>query len=212
MTDFLTPTKTAYDTIVDGYAEHASDEYARLPLERNLLATFAELVGPDAGPVADVGCGHGYLTARLNDLGLNAFGIDLSPNMLARARADYPKLRFEEGSMTALDVGDGELAGLVASYSTIHIPEPRLPQVFAGFHRALAPGGQLMLAFLIGDGHVLRTEAYGHTIALDYWLRQPEPVAELLTQAGFHVHARVRREPTLTEQIPRAYLLASKNA
>jgi ubiquinone/menaquinone biosynthesis C-methylase UbiE len=61
--------------------------------------------------------------------------------MVAPARRSNPGLRFEEGSMTALDLPDGALGGIVAMYSIIHIPRERLPEVFAEFHRVLAPGG-----------------------------------------------------------------------
>ena len=52
------------------------------------------------GPVADVGCGPGHVTAHLRDSGLDAFGIDLSPVMIDVARREHPGLRFEVGSMT----------------------------------------------------------------------------------------------------------------
>lgn len=51
------------------------------------------------------------------------FGIDLSPQMVVVARQEHPGLRFEEGSMLALDLRDASLGGLLARYSTIHIPD-----------------------------------------------------------------------------------------
>jgi SAM-dependent methyltransferase len=59
-----------------------------------MLTAFAELV---TGPVADVGCGSGRVTAFLHDLGVPTSGIDLSPRMVAAARRTYPALRFIEG-------------------------------------------------------------------------------------------------------------------
>ncbi|MGW4848298.1 class I SAM-dependent methyltransferase [Nocardia brasiliensis] len=56
------------------------------------------------GPVADVGCGPGEVTAHLHELGVDAFGIDLSPAMIDVARRDHPGLRFEVGSMTELNL------------------------------------------------------------------------------------------------------------
>jgi SAM-dependent methyltransferase len=38
------------------------------------------------GSVADVGCGPGRITAHLRQLGVDAFGIDLSPGMIEVAR------------------------------------------------------------------------------------------------------------------------------
>jgi ubiquinone/menaquinone biosynthesis C-methylase UbiE len=45
---------------------------------------------------------------------LPAFGIDLSPEMIAVARRTYPDLRFEVGSMLRLDLPDAALGGVLA--------------------------------------------------------------------------------------------------
>jgi SAM-dependent methyltransferase len=78
---------------------------ASSPYERAMLLLFAELVhAGGGGPVADVGCGPGRITAHLRTLDVDAFGIDLSPGMIEVARRDHPGLRFEVGSMTDLAV------------------------------------------------------------------------------------------------------------
>ena len=80
-------TRAAYDAVAARYAELFSNVLETLPLERALLAAFAELVAArNAGPVADIGCGPGHVTAHLHALGLATFGIDLSPEMIALAR------------------------------------------------------------------------------------------------------------------------------
>ena len=209
----LRATRTAYDTVAFDYAALLRDELDRMPLERALLATFAELVR-DGGdrPVADLGCGPGRVTAYLAALGLTAFGVDLSPAMVAVAREAHPDLRFDEGSMTALDIGAGALGGILAWYSIIHTPPARLPAVFAEFFRVLAPGGYLLLAFQAGDHHVHLEHAYGHAIALDAYRLDPELISELLARAGIAVSARTVREPEANEKTPQAYLLARKTA
>jgi len=215
--DFLRSTRASYNTVAIHYAERFRGEMAAKPLDRALLAGFADLVrAAGGGPVADVGCGTGRITAYLHELGLAISGVDLSPGMLAVARRTHPGLRFDEGSMLALDLPDAELAGLVAWYSTIHIPSDQLPAVFAEFHRVLAPGGQLLIAFQTGDQSLHLREALGHEIGLDFHRRRPELVAELLGRAGLPVHARMLREPDdvgeFVERTPRAYLLARKPA
>jgi SAM-dependent methyltransferase len=209
--DFERTTRTAYDTIADAYAENARDGLATRAMDRALLSVFAELVtAAGTGRVADVGCGPGHVTAYLHGLGVAAFGVDVSPRMLAQARLAYPDLRFDEGSMTALDVPDGSLAGVVAFYSVIHVPPDRHPDVFAEFHRTLAPGGHVLVVFQIGDRPERRTEAFGHVIALDYHLLPPDRVAEQLRGAGLELRARLVREPDEDEAVPRAYLLARR--
>jgi len=207
--DFVRRTRVSYDELAEDYVAWVRDDLADKPLDRAALAAFAELV---AGPVADVGCGTGRVTAHLDGLGVAAFGIDLAPGMVAVARRLHPGLRFEVGSMLSLPVDDGALGGVLAWYSTIHVPDPLLPEVFAEFRRVLAPGGHLQLAFQVGDEPLHLTEAGDHPIELDFHRRQPDRVAELLAEAGFAERARLVRAAEkvghFPERTPQAFLLA----
>lgn len=182
------------------------------PIDRALLALFAELVlANGAGRVADVGCGLGPLTAHLRELGVDAFGVDLSPAMVAAARDRYPGLEFTRGTMTALDVADGALGGILASHSIVHTPPRELPGVFAEFHRVLAPGAYVLLAFTVRDAMVSVREWFGQPVALDFQSLPPDLVVAALADASLPVLARVLREPDDGEQAPRAYVLARKS-
>ncbi|MGW5671059.1 class I SAM-dependent DNA methyltransferase [Micromonospora sp. NPDC003776] len=207
---WLTETRAAYDTVAVDYARLLPG-VVEGPLDRAMLAAFAELVGPGR-PVLEVGCGTGRITAHLHGLGLEVAGVDLSPGMVEVARRTYPELRFEVGSMTDLAAPDGGLAGLVAWYSVIHLPPELLPGVFAGFHRVLAPGGHLLLAVKAGDRRIRLQQAYGHQVGYDvYWL-PPERLTAQLTDAGFAVHATLVREPEGPDRGPQAFLLATRPA
>lgn len=52
------------------------------------------------GTVLDVGCGPGHITARLQSLGTDATGIDLTSEFIAHARTTYSDGRFEMPSTT----------------------------------------------------------------------------------------------------------------
>ncbi|WP_449062450.1 class I SAM-dependent DNA methyltransferase [Planomonospora algeriensis] len=210
--DFLRSTRASYDAVAVPYTEFVGDALDRMPLDRAMLAVFAELVrAGGAGPVADLGCGPGRMTAHLHDLGLTVSGIDLSPQLVAIARRTYPHLRFDEGSMTALDLPDGSLGGVLAWYSTIHTPPERLPEVFGQFHRVLAPGGHLLLSFQSGDGSLRTAEPFDHKVVLAY--RWPlDLVADLLGRAGFETTVRVLREPGDGERHHQGCLLARRPA
>jgi SAM-dependent methyltransferase len=201
--DFVRATRTSYDAVAGDYAERFRHELADRPLDRAMLLAFAELVrAAGAGPVADVGCGTGRVTAMLAGLGLQVSGIDLSPQMVATARREHPGLRFEVGSMLALDLPDGALGGVLAWYSTIHVPDDRLPTAFAEFRRVLAPGGYVLLGFQVGDEVMHRSEGLGHQISLDFHHRQPGQLAGLLGRAGFAVCSRMVREPDGNPEFP----------
>ncbi|MDX3071088.1 class I SAM-dependent DNA methyltransferase [Streptomyces sp. NPDC088354] len=187
--DWLTDIRTSYDTVADSYADLTRRLLDETPEERAVLALFADLVrGRGGGPVADVGCGTGRITGHLRQLDLDAFGIDLSPGMLDVARRDHPGVRFDLGSMTDLALPDGSLAGLVAWYSLIHIPDDAIGAVLAHFRRVLRPGGPLLLGFHVGDGSRLKTEGYGgHPMKVHVHRRQPGRMIEWLGDAGFAV-------------------------
>ncbi|MDQ0030771.1 class I SAM-dependent DNA methyltransferase [Arthrobacter bambusae] len=207
-------TRAAYNTVAADYAELLRDELDNKPFDRAMLGTFAELVGSaGGGAVADLGCGPGRITAHLHSLGLAAFGVDLSPEMVAVARRDHPGLEFDEGSIEALGLADGTLGGIVAWYSIIHTPPSRLPRVFAEFHRTLQDGGLLLLAFQAGDEPRHLRFAYGHEIDLDAYRLPPEGITELLLLAGLVVEAQLLREPDdRHEKTAQAYVLARKPA
>ncbi|MEW2426735.1 class I SAM-dependent methyltransferase [Micromonospora sp. NPDC047644] len=189
---WLSDTRTSYDTVAVSYARLVRDLLAGAPHERAALASFAQLVlAAGGGPVADVGCGTGRITAHLHTLGVDAFGIDLSPGMIDVARRDHSELRFEVGSMTDLDLADGSVAGLVAWYSLIHIPDDQIDVVFAHFRRVIRPGGPLLLGFHVGDETTLKTEGYGgHPMSVRVHRRQPAQVAAWLRQSGFTIDSQ----------------------
>lgn len=190
---YLAAVRTSYDTVADTFAQRYGPDQID-PLGRAMLAAFAEMVrGSGGGPVADLGCGPGRVTGWLAELGLDVFGVDLSPRMVELARAAHPELRFEVGSMTALDLPDGQLAGALAFFSTYHTPPEHLPTMFGEFSRTLAPGGRLLLGTYVGDDELLRpTRAYGgHPVSYESHLVPAERVATLLAEAGLVVTARL---------------------
>lgn len=211
MSDHSTTLAELRDSYTRIAADMAGSDRRPQLLERALVGVFAERVrlgGP--GPVADIGCGPGWHTALLRDLGMDAFGIDLAPGMVEVARRTYPGLRFEVGSMLELGLADQSVAGVLACYSIIHVPWELRPQVFAEFFRVLAPGGALMVVFQVGDEQLHRTEAYGQPVSLVAYRQRPEQVAGLLRDAGFEVWMQAVREREDVEKVPQAYLIAQK--
>ncbi|MFE2145311.1 class I SAM-dependent DNA methyltransferase [Streptomyces sp. NPDC059456] len=213
-TSDLSSVRASYDAVAVDYARLLDTELAGKPLDRAMLAAFAECVRADGGgaarAVADLGCGPGRVTAHLDGLGVRTFGIDLSPAMVAVARRSYPGLRFEVGSMAALDIADGVLGGVLAWYSTVHTPPGELPALFAEFARVLAPGGHLLTAFKAGDEKLRLEHAYGHPVGLDVYRTPPDVVAGLLAGAGLEEVARLLRQPVDQEKSPQGFLLARK--
>lgn len=206
--DWLSDTRTSYDTDATGYADKVRGLLDGNPYLRAGLSLFAQLVrDAGGGPVADVGCGPGYVTRHLHDLGVDAFGIDLSAEMIAIAWREYPDLRFELGTMTDLELVDSSVAGVLAFWSVIHVPDHAIPGVLGEFHRVLRPGGPLLIGFHVGHGISHTSEGYtGRAINVDSYRREPNEIAEWLRDAGFTIEAELVLRPD--EDVPGAVVFA----
>jgi len=209
---WLSDTRTSYDADASGYAEEVDGLLEAHPFLRASLMLFADLVrAAGGGPVADIGCGPGYVTQHLHDLGVDAFGIDLSPEMIALARRDHPELRFEVGTMTDLDLPDHSVAGVLAFWSVIHVPDDAVPTVFEQFRRVLRPGGPLLVGFHVGDQTVHSSEGYsGRPIDVDSYRRRPDTMARWIRDAGFTIDGELIMRPD--DEVPGAIIFASSPA
>jgi O-antigen chain-terminating methyltransferase len=97
------------------------------------------------GPVLDLGCGRGETLRVLGAAGVAARGVDSSARMVERCRAQG--LAAEEGDLlTALAAVEPGTLGAVVSFHVIeHLPAVDLDRLVHLAHRALAPGGALIL-------------------------------------------------------------------
>jgi ubiquinone/menaquinone biosynthesis C-methylase UbiE len=159
--------------------------------------------------VADVGCGPGHVTAHLNELGVDAFGIDLSAAMIEVARRDHPVLRFTVGSMTDLGLAEASVSALLAFWSLVHVPDDAIPAVLGQFRRVLRPGGPVLLGFHLGDGSRLKTQSYGgHPMKVHVYHRPADRMTAWLASAGFVVHAQLLLD--LDKAVPGAIVFARR--
>ena len=203
---WLADTATSYDTVASSYAEFVSDALEKEPYLKAALTLFAAQVD---GPAVDVGCGPGHFTAYLASLGVDASGVDLSPGMIDLARRSHPELRFEVGSMTDLPLPDASVAGVLASWSLIHVPDESVPAALGHFHRVLRPDGLLVIGYHVGAGTRLKTEGYGgHPMRVNVHLRQPWWLARRVREAGFTVDAEWLLNPEA--EVSQGILFASK--
>ena len=201
--------RAGYAPIARAYREQLSDELAGKPLDRAFLAAFAERC---RGRIVEVGCGPGQVAAFLASCGAQVEGTDLSPAMIDEAKALWPDLPFRVADMFALPYATGSLAGIVAFYAIVHLRSDELAAPFAEFHRVLAPGGLVAIAFHRGEEAVHVDELFGVATSLDFYFHRAEAVADALGAAGFTVEARLDRSPYPGAEHPseRTYFLARR--
>ena len=212
---YLTSTRTGYDAIAESCADMFRAEFDGAPLDRAMLAGFAEMVRRDhTDPLTvEVGSGHGVVTSFLATHGLDVSGIDLSSSMVEYARRSHPEIDFRVGEMERLRAPDAGLAAVVSWYSLIHVPASERRAVVAEFRRVLRPGGYLALAFQVGSDTRHYDEAFGHEVALDFHRLDPDDVAATLADCGFVLDARLVRVPEARSNVaalPQAFLIGHK--
>lgn len=110
-------------------------------------------IGPAAhGSVLDLACGPGIVTVELARVAHDVAALDLTPEMLGKARercakAGRTNVRFEEGLASALPFRDASFDAVVTRLSFHHFTDPRA--VLAEMHRVLKPSGTLAVADVV---------------------------------------------------------------
>lgn len=91
--------------------------------------------------VLDLGCGQGHTAKKLGLPSDYEFvGIDLNPQWLQLARAQYPGRMFVHGVGESLPFSDNSFARVIANVS---LPYMDIPRVLREIRRVLVPAGEL---------------------------------------------------------------------
>lgn len=195
--------RASYDAVADNYVSMGVGALDTEPWLRAALTAFAEQVR-DVGPVLDAGTGPGETTALLHALGVDVWGIDLSPRMVDHARRRHPGVRFEVASVTEVELEPASLGGVLGWWSWFNLPRPVLAGVVRRMAVALRPGGRLLLGTHAGDGDVERTTAYGDVpVRWTTHLYRRDELVGLLQDAGLDVVVDLRfaATPAQREQL-----------
>lgn len=202
----------AYDAVAELYRSFAIDDLDRIPTDGEQLRSFAALAACTGLPAADLGCGPGHVVDQLARLGLSAVGFDISPGMIHEARQAFPDAEFHVGDLTALDIPDATLGGLVARYSLIHMPPERLAGIFAGWARMLAPDAPVLVSFFAASNADDHGSPFDHKVTTAYQLFPPT-IAARLRAAGFDRIEVTTRPPIEGERnLDHGTVLAQKSA
>lgn len=153
--------------------------------------------------VLDLGSGAGFdcfLAARQVGPEGRVIGVDMTPDMLSRARANaqlggHRNIDFRLGEIEHLPVADGSI-DVILSNCVINL-SPDKPQVFHEALRVLKPGGRLAISDVVALGPLPEAlkrdiEAYGACIS---GASQVGELQDMLHAAGFEqIEITIKRD------------------
>ena len=136
-----------YNDISEEFAKDWYENDSLLPV----LGQFVSLL-PSSPKILDLGCGAGYESMRLRQLGAEVVGIDYSEEPIRIARLKNPDCRFEIMDFREIDATLGCFDGIVAIASLIHIADDELSLVFQNMKKVLKMSGYVLIAIVEGQG------------------------------------------------------------
>jgi len=150
---------------------------------RERLSSYVELFR-DAAPVADLGCGRGEFLELLREAGID--GVGAETNAQAAGECRRRDLAVEEVSL--LDFlrarGAASLGGVFAAQVAEHLPPAVLQAALVESHRALRPGGRLVLETVNVRSVLAFLEVYNRDLTHEKPLH-PDTLGFLAAAAGF---------------------------
>jgi len=137
----------------------AYDRISRWPqfrLLRKMIISELKKYSPE-GVLVDVGCGPGYLTAKIAKSfpSLSIIGVDISEEMEQKVKKNIKrvgigeKFSFRRGDIQNLPFENDSLNFIVSTLSLHHWSEPK--QAISEINRVLKPQGQLLIFDLRRD-------------------------------------------------------------
>ena len=136
--------------IVDQFTRWARP-FAELPIHAEagaMARTIAACAPAVDSTCLDVACGPGILACALAGRVHHVTGIDITPAMIAQARARQATMRLDNlewhvGNATALPFADGSFDRVTSRYAFHHMPDPAA--TLAEMKRVCRPGGRIVV-------------------------------------------------------------------
>ncbi len=176
---------------------------------RERLSAYAERF-EGSGPVVDLGCGRGEFLEALRERGLDARGVEGNANVVRECREKG--LDVVEGDLVDFlrAQAGGSLGGVFSAQVAEHLPPPVLVAMLAEAHRALRPGGLLLLETVNPRSVTGLLEVFNRDLTHERPLH-PDTLRFLAAAAGFAdvrvemrtpVSAESQLQPVPTDGLP----------
>jgi cyclopropane fatty-acyl-phospholipid synthase-like methyltransferase len=175
--DYKDFVRAGYDSCAGAYDQARSKE---VNPELGLLTSRLR----DGAQILDIGCGAGIPVSRTLAERFSVIGVDISGEMIKRARANVPRAELLQGDIMTMDFPPGRFDAIVSFHAVFHLPREEHPELFRSIHTWLKPGGYL-LATVASHNEAPYTENDFFGVSM-YWSNYGlDEYREMLRETGF---------------------------
>ena len=174
--------KRAWDNLANNYDARTIQELSKT------FINFTSML-PEKGKVLDLGCGTGLPHDKyLAEAGFHVLGVDISEEILKKAKMNVPDGTFFQLSMNKIEYTE-EFNGVISSFSMLLLPPDLFKETAYRIHSALVKGGYFFLSLnepANGQGDI-DSEAFTNIMGQDMYSRAYTvgEVQSIFTPLGF---------------------------
>jgi SAM-dependent methyltransferase len=134
-----------YDSIIEKYEAHYSDEFSQRYRETFIHACLTQKLDVRGKKVLEAMCGSGPTTDHLLSLGAQVTGLDISPKCIEMFRRAHPTCGGRVASMFQTGLPNNSYDAVVVVGGLHHL-HPGTDRAVEEIHRVLKPGGHFCFA------------------------------------------------------------------
>jgi len=181
MKEYIKKTIDFYNQNIDEYFQKTMDLQ-----DKFWLGKFVSSLSQDS-KILDIGCAFGRDTKFFTNSGFDATGIDLSKEMIKKAKAFSPSSKFYVMDMQNLDFTDQSFDGIWCSAALLHLNKNDAILALKEIKRVLKKDGFLYLNLKEGIGEkVIFDERYQNSEKF-YSYYQESEIKDLLSKFNFKI-------------------------
>jgi SAM-dependent methyltransferase len=177
--EYVQRTIAAYDQSPQKFVDSTKEMSPIMEIER-----FTKSL-PAGGSVLDAGCAYGRDTKLFANIGFKITGIDLSQELLKRAKEFSPQTKFLKMDIRNLDFPNNHFDGIWCHATLLHLNNEDLEKALREFNRVLKEEGVLFASFKEGKGSEDKVESFSSDYPRFFNYQTAESVGSLVKEAGF---------------------------
>jgi len=134
-------------------AEIYEDKFMDLNLYNDTYDIFCELIPVKNSKILEIACGPGNITKYLINKNSNykIKGIDISPNMIARAKLNNPTASFEVMDIRNIDKVNSLFDAIICGFGIPYLSKSDCSKLLVDYSKLLIDDGIIYLSFVEGD-------------------------------------------------------------